>query len=148
MLKPKTDPTLWKALLLYLLGGFARPWGAGLSAQALIRNRILNVSGPKGDVLWNDALYPTNHWNAGILSQKNVLNTLSDEISQVTIASQGRENSCRRQVDRSNPIPVFQRYRYHRLIRRCRPLGQNAIHRKGWFSDGLRVCPMRVFPNA
>jgi len=139
---------LWRDGRLMDLVAKVNDDGETATVRALAKGRILSVSGPKGDLEWNETLYPTNHWNAGILSQKNVLNTLSDEISQVTIASQGRENSCRRQVDRSNPIPVFRRYRYHRLIRRCRPLGQNAIHRKGWFSDGLRVCPMRIFPNA
>lgn len=65
--------------------------GEKSAVQASTRNRTLSVSGPKGDIQWNDTLYPTNHWNAGVLSQEHVLNTLNGEISQVKIASQGRE---------------------------------------------------------
>lgn len=65
--------------------------GERSTVQALTRNRTLTVSGPKGEMQWHEALYPTNHWNAGVLSQKHVLNTLNGEISRVKIASQGRE---------------------------------------------------------
>lgn len=37
------------------------------------------------------ALYPTNHWNPGVLGQTRVLNTLTGRINNVDIVPQGRE---------------------------------------------------------
>ena len=36
-------------------------------------------------------LFPTNHWNAGVLNQKVVLNTLTGELNQVEIIAKGIE---------------------------------------------------------
>ena len=36
-------------------------------------------------------VYPTNHWNAGVLEQNAVLNTLTGKINSVTILDEGRE---------------------------------------------------------
>lgn len=36
-------------------------------------------------------LYPTNHWNAGVLEQEQVLNTLTGVVNQVEIARLGEE---------------------------------------------------------
>jgi hypothetical protein len=66
--------------------------GERSTVRALTKDRILSVSGPKGGVQWYHPLYPTNHWNAGVLSQKRVVNTLSGDISEVQIAAQVREH--------------------------------------------------------
>jgi hypothetical protein len=39
----------------------------------------------------NMPVYPTNHWNAGVLGQNAVLNTLTGKINTVTILDEGRE---------------------------------------------------------
>ena len=36
-------------------------------------------------------LFPTNHWNAGVLGQTRVLNTLTGKINNVSILSKGIE---------------------------------------------------------
>ena len=36
-------------------------------------------------------LFPTNHWNVGVLNQKVVLNTLTGELNQVEIIAKGIE---------------------------------------------------------
>lgn len=36
-------------------------------------------------------LYPTNHWNVGVLTQDRVLNTLTGRVNEVTITPMGRE---------------------------------------------------------
>ncbi len=36
-------------------------------------------------------LYPTNHWNAGVLEQEQVLNTLTGVVNQIEIAKLGEE---------------------------------------------------------
>ena len=45
-----------------------------------------------GEVQFADLpLYPTNHWNAGVIAQNRVLNTLTGRVNQVAIRSLGRE---------------------------------------------------------
>jgi hypothetical protein len=61
------------------------------TVQAFTKGGGLSIKGPKGPMQWDGTLYPTNHWNIRVLSQKHVLNTLTGEISRVTIASEGRE---------------------------------------------------------
>lgn len=51
----------------------------------------MEVFGPKKLVRWQGWLYPTNHWNAGVLSSRQVLNTISGDIANVTIKNMGRE---------------------------------------------------------
>ena len=65
--------------------------GEKSTVSALTEGQQLGVSGPKGQQQWRGPLYPTNHWNAGVVSQKRVLNTLNGEISRVDIAAQGVE---------------------------------------------------------
>lgn len=40
----------------------------------------------------DDTFYPTNHWNADVLSHTRVLNTLTGRINEVTIERRGRED--------------------------------------------------------
>jgi len=65
--------------------------GDNSTIRALPKGQGLAVSGPRGEVDIPGPIYPTNHWNAGVLSQKQVLNTLNGQISQVVIADAGRE---------------------------------------------------------
>ena len=39
----------------------------------------------------DNTLFPTNHWNAGVLPQSRVLNTLTGRINNVSIEPRGRE---------------------------------------------------------
>jgi hypothetical protein len=65
--------------------------GEKSTIRATAGDRAFDVSGPKGAATWHNPLFPTNHWNAGVLSQSHVLNTLNGNISRVRIAAQGRE---------------------------------------------------------
>lgn len=49
------------------------------------------VTGRKGDFIANDWVYPTNHWNAGVVESKVVLNTLNGALANVEILRQGIE---------------------------------------------------------
>lgn len=49
------------------------------------------VTGRKGDFIANDWVYPTNHWNAGVVGSKVVLNTLNGALANVDILRQGIE---------------------------------------------------------
>ena len=52
-------------------------------------------------------VYPTNHWNAGVLGQNAVLNTLTGKINNVTIMDEGRET-----LDYAGSSQPASRYRY------------------------------------
>ncbi|MEM7540534.1 MAG: DUF6134 family protein [Pseudomonadota bacterium] len=47
------------------------------------------VSGPGGDATSPRPLYPTNHWNSRVLDEKQVLNTITGRINDVTFSSCG-----------------------------------------------------------
>ena len=52
-------------------------------------------------------VYPTNHWNAGVLGQNAVLNTLTGKINNVTILDEGRET-----LEHTGSSQPALRYRY------------------------------------
>jgi len=51
----------------------------------------LEVSGPFGMSQISGPILPTNHWNASVIHEKRVLNTLTGNINQVTLAEKGAE---------------------------------------------------------
>lgn len=65
--------------------------GEKSTVSASMQGDNLSVIGPTGKIIIPHAIFPTNHWNATVLSSNQVLNTLSGEISQVKISNQGLE---------------------------------------------------------
>jgi hypothetical protein len=51
----------------------------------------ISIRNPDGINTTNAPLIPTNHWNAAVLSQSRVLNTLTGDINNVRITAQTRE---------------------------------------------------------
>ena len=82
---------VWRGGLLQDLAVEISDGGEGSKIRALPKGQGLSISGPHGDVEVSQPIYPTNHWNADVLSQKRVLNTLNGKISQVEITDAGRE---------------------------------------------------------
>lgn len=82
---------VWRDGRLKTLNAHIDDDGEIITVRALTTGLGLNILGPKGQVEWRDSLYPTNHWNARVLSQSQVLNTLNGDISRVQIAATGRE---------------------------------------------------------
>ena len=85
------------------------------------------IRGPKGVHTWESALYPTNHWNAGVLSQKHVLNTLTGDVASVEIRSEGRDK-----VEAEGKMIEATRYRY-----------SGDIDTTVWYDDDGRWVKMR-----
>ena len=83
--------SVWRKGLLQDLAVEISDGGQETKIRALPKGQELTVSGPHGDVQVSQPIYPTNHWNADVLSQTRVLNTLNGKISQVSIADAGRE---------------------------------------------------------
>lgn len=59
--------------------------------NAVSEGKGMAIMGPRGEFRTEDRLFPTNHWHAGVLSQSQVLNTLSGEVSKVSIRPTQRE---------------------------------------------------------
>jgi len=76
---------LWKKGRLIGLTVSIDDDGEKSSIHASTQRRTLVVVGPKGKSIVPHAIFPTNHWNAAVLRENQVLNTLSGEISQVKI---------------------------------------------------------------
>ena len=83
--------SVWRKGLLQDLAVEISDGGEESKIRALPKGAGLSVSGPHGDVQVSQPVYPTNHWNADVLSQTRVLNTLNGKISQVKIVDTGRE---------------------------------------------------------
>ena len=82
---------LWRDGRLNTLDAHIDDDGQISTVQVSTKGPALRILGSNGPVEWIGTLYPTNHWNVRVLSQRHVLNTLSGEISWVKIAAQGRE---------------------------------------------------------
>jgi hypothetical protein len=65
--------------------------GDKFSFDANKRSGKLVISNMKNSFEAFLPVYPTNHWNAGVLNQKQVLNTLTGELNQVEIIKKGHE---------------------------------------------------------
>ncbi len=81
--------------------------GKRSTVQAAASASALQGEGPRGRIDAPTGLYPTSHWNAGVLQSDRVLNTITGAIDQVNILDLGRDMV--RVNDRTAPA---QRYRY------------------------------------
>ena len=65
--------------------------GEHFSMEALRLNGALNISTNRERYSVPVPVFPTNHWNARVLTQSRVLNTLTGQVNDVRIILQGRE---------------------------------------------------------
>jgi len=65
--------------------------GTQLSLAAERSGERIVVRNADGTVTEQAPIYPTNHWNASVLSERRVLNTLTGKINDVRIERRGRE---------------------------------------------------------
>ena len=49
----------------------------------------LEIAGPSGTLASPGPIHPTNHWNAAVIGQTQVLNTITGHINRVAITEQG-----------------------------------------------------------
>jgi hypothetical protein len=87
----------------------------------------LIIKGKNGELDWPAPVYPTNHWHAGVLSQKQVLNTLNGNISSVTITPAGRD-----QIRAQGTLVEATRYEY-----------SGDIETTVWYDDSGRWVKMQ-----
>ncbi len=59
--------------------------------EARRRGGVLRIQSESGRAEFQGPLFPTNHWNSGVLDANHVLNTLTGEVHEVRIFTDGRE---------------------------------------------------------
>ncbi len=65
--------------------------GTDFSLNAKTDGDGMQIESGNGSFRVKDVLFPTNHWNANVLGQTGVLNTLTGRINQVRIDAAGQE---------------------------------------------------------
>lgn len=65
--------------------------GATSAVSAFKKGTQIKIKNVEGTVTVDAPLFPTNHWNAGVLSQSRVLNTLTGRVNDVRIVPRRRE---------------------------------------------------------
>lgn len=59
--------------------------------DAVRKGAIMQARNPDGDTILPAPVFPTNHWNALVLREHQVLNTLTGKLNQVKIVEHGKE---------------------------------------------------------
>jgi len=65
--------------------------GSAFSLSAVRQGKRMNITSTDGGFSADAPLIPTNHWNANVLGQTRVLNTLTGEVNDVRIEPRARE---------------------------------------------------------
>lgn len=65
--------------------------GTTFSVEAFKDDAQMKIKNVEGTVTVDAPLFPTNHWNAAVLSQSRVLNTLTGRVNDVRIVPQRRD---------------------------------------------------------
>ena len=86
-----TSSGYWEEGLLQNLRVTVNDNGEEVSYRATRQDDSMRIRTPDGDSLADYPLYPTNHWNAHVVSSTEVLNTLTGRINKVAIVPQGQE---------------------------------------------------------
>lgn len=84
--------SIWRQGELYSLKATVDDDGTVFSVSATRNGKTYRISNPDGAEAARAPVYPTNHWNIGVLEENRVLNTLTGRINNVSIVQKGREN--------------------------------------------------------
>ena len=65
--------------------------GEAFQFNAVRKGTVMQVINPDGNTILPAPVFPTNHWNAAVLREHQVLNTLTGKLNQVKIVEHGKE---------------------------------------------------------
>ena len=82
---------IWRDGLLVQLSSKQNDDGEINEVRIVSSEDGLRVEGPKGVVVASANLFPTNHWNPGVIGSRQVIDTLNGSLAEVTITNEGRE---------------------------------------------------------
>ena len=80
-----TSETAWQDGQMIRLTAEQNDYGDVSHVRALRQDQTWTITGPGVRVQSQKQLYPTNHWHAGVIAQREVLDTLTGQITDVTI---------------------------------------------------------------
>ncbi len=86
-----TSKSLWKGDQLVALSTRTDRNGKITTVTADSEKGELVVKGPEGTASAPLGIYPTNHWNAGVIASKQIVNTINGHINDVQLVSKGVE---------------------------------------------------------
>ena len=81
----------WRGGVLYRIEARVDDDGAKSRIFATRVEQKMRISNSSGEFETLAPLFPTNHWNAKVLGQRRVLNTLTGRVNEVKIVPRGRE---------------------------------------------------------
>ena len=102
---------LWRDGALASITAVTKDGGQVSEIKAESIDGVLTVEGPSGTDDGPVGIYPTNHWNAGVIGSTRVLDTFTGRIADVTLASKGVE-----QVSTAHGTLAATRYQYSGAI--------------------------------
>lgn len=86
-----TSTDVWQDGCLVALNAMIDDNGKTKTIRAEKRDGGLTVVGPEGTQAGPSDLFPTNHWNAGVIGSNRVIDTLKGTVANVRIADRGVE---------------------------------------------------------
>ncbi|MEO0962088.1 MAG: DUF6134 family protein [Pseudomonadota bacterium] len=102
---------LWQDGALISMTARTNDGGTISEIEAGAEGGILTVTGPNGTDEAPVGIYPTNHWNAGVIGSTRVLDTFTGRVAEIDLASKGIE-----QVDTAHGMLDATRYQYSGAI--------------------------------
>jgi hypothetical protein len=117
----------WIGGRLFRLNAEQNDDGAVSTVRVVLQGKLLVIEGPKGSSRGKPGLYPTNHWNAAVLNERQVIDTLEGRVANVTIRDAGRE-----QVRAEGRVIETTKYVYN-----------GDIETTTWYDDDRRWVKMR-----
>jgi len=102
---------LWRDGALVSMTARTDDGGSVSEIEAGSADGILTVRGPGGADEAPVGIYPTNHWNAGVIGSTRVLDTFTGRIAEVDLTPRGLE-----QIDTTHGVISATRYQYSGAI--------------------------------
>lgn len=84
--------SVWNHDKLIRLRAVTNDDGAKTTVEAAWRDEKFVIEGPQGEASLGHGLYPTDHWNPGVLATSRVLNTITGRVNDVRIVPQGTDH--------------------------------------------------------
>lgn len=121
---------LWRDGKLVALTARTDQNGDVAEVEARAEGDAIRVEGPNGPYEAPLTVYPTNHWNAGVIGTDKVINTITGRVADVRLVPKGTE-----QVETAHGVIEATRYQY-----------EGPIDNEVWYDARGRWVKMR-FPG-
>ncbi len=82
--------SVWRNGCLISLKASTNDDGTVSSVTAKLENGQILIEGPAGKRQAKPGIYPTNHWNAGVLKSNLILNTITGDLNRIKIVDKGK----------------------------------------------------------